>query len=741
VAINANVEEHSERAEGSNRLLAMIPPLRWGFFALAALVLLAGFNGKWRIGRDSAAYRGLGHQLATTGKYHFRSKAGQVRYIDHQDTRYPGLPILLAGAERVFGRSDFAAVALIFVLGVAAVVLTYRLARPELPAWLAVAATFGLATNARFLKHIHAVLTDVPFLLGVVLTLLGFDRLIRSRSGRARVWSMGVLVLGLVFSASMRPTFWVLALALVVTCLWGLIGRTHVEEGPGDAPGRRVACAMTLALLAVATTVFLLVVDLRGKAIGEGGYEAKVLSRLSDFERRILTALPANAHEMLEQTVPESFFGTQLGGGFVPVGGGRYVGFSTLASLVLIGSGLWLARRNVLWGVFTVGTVVTMCCLGSVPRYFVMILPFLLIAWGLFVLGVGRWAGRWGLAELVTFAGLGLVVGPNLIMCADFVREQWGLTRELKHVGFERSYAAGDWSQARPVAEMIRRSVPAERKVIGPEATVLTYLSDRDVYALGKLLPKRDKASWVPRIRKLDFKYAVFPDGHSGLYNDKDKITARLIKAGVLRPTKVIARGGGYKLCEFEVVEAKKIRRLKKMAATRPAATAPAAGVGRKKNRGVQAAATRPATTQAVGKKKRRPATQSATTAPTTQGAAAATTQPSGRRRRRATTAPTTQATTAPATNPVGRARRRRAASTRPATAPAVLPAPGAPKSREPGPNAFHIHSRSVELGCIMELEVFDALDDLGRSTCGVENERARGARGDRVSALSGGET
>src|SRR5687767_12708314 len=60
-----------------NRLLEAIPQVRWILFGVVALLLIGSFNAKWRIGRDSAAYRGLGHQLATTGKYHFRDKHGQ----------------------------------------------------------------------------------------------------------------------------------------------------------------------------------------------------------------------------------------------------------------------------------------------------------------------------------------------------------------------------------------------------------------------------------------------------------------------------------------------------------------------------------------------------------------------------------------------------------------------------------------------------------------------------------------
>ena len=80
-------------ATPSNRLFDLIPRLRWVYFVLVAAFMLLSFNGQWRVGRDSAAYRGLGHRLVTTGKYVFRDK--------QEDTRYPGMPLLLAGVERV----------------------------------------------------------------------------------------------------------------------------------------------------------------------------------------------------------------------------------------------------------------------------------------------------------------------------------------------------------------------------------------------------------------------------------------------------------------------------------------------------------------------------------------------------------------------------------------------------------------------------------------------------------------
>src|SRR5437660_10838901 len=57
-------------------------------FAIALLPYLLTFNGRWRIGLDSALYRGLGHALASGQGYHFGEFA--TKQAD------PGLPLLLA---------------------------------------------------------------------------------------------------------------------------------------------------------------------------------------------------------------------------------------------------------------------------------------------------------------------------------------------------------------------------------------------------------------------------------------------------------------------------------------------------------------------------------------------------------------------------------------------------------------------------------------------------------------------
>jgi hypothetical protein len=662
-----------------NAFLNLIARWKWVFFALAAVLLALSFNGQWRVGRDSAAYRGLGHQLATTGRYVFRDKQGGTPvYSEQQDTRYPGLPLVLAGVEKAFGRHAAPAIVVIVLMAVATVALSYLLVRRGFPLWLAVCVGFGVGVNGRFLEHANEILSDVPFLLGVVASLLMFDRLLVARDGRSRAVAIALLVVALIFAAAMRPTFWVFALALVGTCLIGLVRPIRAGAPTADEPQRRrLACGLTLGLLGLAAVAFLLVVDVRGK--GAAGYEGKLVGRFSDLQDRVIAQLPENVHDLLEETLPESFFGTQFGPGFIPVGGGRAIGLSTLFSLALIACGVMLVRYNLLWGLFVLVTIGTMAVLGSVPRYFIMILPLMLLGWGLHVAMLGdrfRRGGARAAQGVIVFLGLGVVVAPNLIACANLIREQRGFgwpdeaavslaattapTKskakppgkgpfDLKHVGFMHAYHSGKWAGVDDVARMVRDNVRPGQKIFGPEATVLTFLSDREVFGLSLFLPRRDRdGKWLRLLRQNKERFAcgIFPDpagvppsrpaASGNLYDDKDVVTGRLIKIGMLRPTKTIASAGGYKLCEYEVVPVAKKRRTSTkdpIAATQPRRgrpatttttvsaatpqdTAAAAARARRRRRAAARAATQPAAQPAT-----RPATLPSGARPTTPGA------------------------------------------------------------------------------------------------------------------------
>jgi hypothetical protein len=88
--------------------------------------------------------------------------------------------------------------------------------------------------------------------------------------------------------------------------------------------------------------------------------------------------------------------------------------------------------------------------------------------------------------------GLFFVLAINAVGSFGFILTQRGFSRlrdarhhwnGLHHVGFIRSYDFGHWVGFDRLALAIRQSTTPNDKIIGPDASVLTFLSDRQVYA------------------------------------------------------------------------------------------------------------------------------------------------------------------------------------------------------------------------------------------------------------------
>src|SRR5262249_9427634 len=139
-------------------------------------------------------------------------------------TVYPGLPYALAGVEKVFGPakptpgiaeqqrlvgpSPATGAWGLMIPATAALtpIVTYRLLRLHYATWVATTITCGVGTNSIFLQHAHELLTDVPFLLGVVTSLYGWDLLKRATTTRTRTGALAIAAVGIVLAATMRPT-------------------------------------------------------------------------------------------------------------------------------------------------------------------------------------------------------------------------------------------------------------------------------------------------------------------------------------------------------------------------------------------------------------------------------------------------------------------------------------------------------------------------------------------------------
>jgi hypothetical protein len=546
-----------------NRVTDAIVRYRKLFFIGIAALYLISFNGRWRIGLDSSIYRGLGHNLATGQGYVFGETAS------HQV--YPGLPLILAGLERTISASVFWPIApLLFMLAcsVLTLVITYRLIKLHYPEWIAIAVTCGVALNEKFLQLSNEILTDVPFLLGVVMALYGWSLLRLSTDRKKIAKPLALLVGGLALASMMRPTFWIVACAWVIVCLFGLIS------------GPRKFYAIALLILLVVWALFY-AFDPRTKGLNpfSGVYEKELFSKLQDPDSTpspndetrapsLLTTFKIEAPKVVRDTFPEAFLGQNLPWK-VP----------WLMTAALVFGAILLLWRQPLWALMIFVTLAVTSILSTAPRYYVMVLPALLVAWVLVLCTVAvRVPAVWG--EIILLAGLGLVTVLNLAKITPFIIEQ-------RSMPFYEKYRDGKFVEPMQMAKLIKEKVPPGKKTLGPASTLMTYLSGRVVVTDRDILPaKKTPMHWPEAVAKAHIDYVVFP---SREYRDKDEAIARLMERGIIRAGNVIGtlNSGKWYLAEIHVRvpegDWRKLPLLSTIAAKKKAAAAKA-----------RAAATRP---------------------------------------------------------------------------------------------------------------------------------------------------
>jgi len=159
--------------------------------------------------------------------------------------------------------------------------------------------------NGWFLEISEEMLADLPFIFGMMMALYGWERLRigeetsdpdrRNRTNRAV--PVVFLLLGLAICGVMRPTFWILAIAWVMTCAWGLI------KGRIDASSRSAWACWFFVWIAVA------LVDprVRGFHPLAGGYERDALHAAQSVGDRILK----NFVGMMTSELAYGFFGAK----------------------------------------------------------------------------------------------------------------------------------------------------------------------------------------------------------------------------------------------------------------------------------------------------------------------------------------------------------------------------------------------------------------------------------------------
>ena len=501
---------------------------RRGVFVCIVLLYVAGFNGIWRVNVDSALYRGLGHSMATGGGYTF---AGM-----HHEHAFFGLPLMLAICERLFGVTPVPPQILITLMGVATLWFTDRLVRLRFPLWMATLVTIGMALNFRFYRQSQELMTDVPFVLGVVASLYGLDllRLTPWRERGPAIRAAALFIAGLGLAAATRPTFGVLAGAI---CLSSIVRAIHNRDG-------RRGLHMLIAGTAIVITLLLFLSDPRTHGFNptQGVYEQELIERVQ--------VLPSTIYGSLE-----AFFTSNLNDAFYsqkmqPLG-------IVFALVVLSGTAL-LIRRDLTWGLMVIGLVLITLPLSTVPRYYIMVMPLLWLGW-LLLLSRLVLASTPVMRGAVMMIGVGLPLAVNVGRIFNLVAEQrapdvaWLRTGADRTTTFYAKYHEGMVPRLRAIADMIHANATPTQRIVGPEAHVLTYFSDRAVVGERTIFAKiENKITRYPEeLKKYAPDLAIFP---FRAYDESDRQVRDLIRRRILAPLSApIARSADAYLAAAEV--------------------------------------------------------------------------------------------------------------------------------------------------------------------------------------------
>ena len=479
----------------------------WFFVGLALLIVL-NFNGKWRVGLDSAIYRGVADNLAAGHGYTFAGRK--------QTQVYPGLPAMLAALQRGLHTNSLVpplvalnAMALLTLAGV------YQLIKLRYPLWVAVAVTCGVGMNARFVQQAQEVMTDTPFLCAVVAALLGWEWLGGVRGRGKAAGALTLLAGGLFVAATMRPTFWVLAVAWGLVAAWNSVVR------------RERRSMVALATLVVVGLAFVaLDPRVHGMSLLQGAYEKELFQNFAGIGGK----LAKNAPGLFLIEFPEAFFNELMS---VHLG---KMPFSIPASLpftlLILGGCAMLLRRQPLWALQVFILTGIMLLLSDVPRYYLMVLPTLWLGYTVAIVGLTR---RWGprARDVALFLLFSLANVQNLGGVFHLIFEQHAKN-------FAVVYKKGSYEPLRQMAAVLRDKLKPGDVIVGPNAQILAYMSGRDVVN-GRLLSfeTTPPSKYPKKVADANPTYVVGP---LDAYEKKDVEIYRLLAAGVIVPKLFVAQ-------------------------------------------------------------------------------------------------------------------------------------------------------------------------------------------------------
>jgi len=446
----------------ADRILALADRYRYKLFAILLAWYLLGFNGQWRLEPDSALYLTIGRNLAAGQGYTYHGHPHRLAF--------PGPPLLFAAIFKLsHGQHLLPALVAMLMMGFVTLALTYRLFLLYAGRPTAVLMTFGLGISRLFYRYCFELLSDLPFLLGVMAFLAGYEAVFYRRGvpggegdhprAPARWFDWVLLVGGLLVAVMMRPTMWALLAAVVLATGWSFVRRA-------DVPRRRWPQVVIVSTIVAAVVAFSLLDPRHAGGHTMGQYEDALFeAKFSHFGTMLRQTSTEYLPLLFESAVCKAVLGCPIG-----------FGLNAIAGAVVLVLGIGLARVRPLWGLWVGMTVaIVLIAVKPLDRYFLEVLPLLVHAW---------WGGiRWLNLRLPrpwgdrVFLGLFLLGGTtNVLRTGEFIFEQ-------RHAQFRGYYKEGRYASADGVAKLIHDRVGRVGWVIAPAkcGRILTFLSNRNV--------------------------------------------------------------------------------------------------------------------------------------------------------------------------------------------------------------------------------------------------------------------
>jgi hypothetical protein len=455
-----------------DELLNWCDRYRHWLFLLVAAFYLAAFNGQWRMEPDAALYLSIGRNLARGQGFTY---LGQPNHL-----AYPGWPGLIAITFKLFGTRSLVPVhVLMLLMAWAALGLTYRLFRLHAGRPTAVAVTVGLGLTKTFFCYGFELWSDMPFTVGVMAFLAGYEAVIRRAEARlpsvaaadeseraappgVHVYDWLLLAGGLAMAIVMRPTMWPLLAAIFLTILYRAI-RQQMRW-----PTLLIAAALLIAFAAV-----VMMMDPRRSAAHahfSDVYERAMLMRFTAgppgaLRQTILT----NADELLRRAASDALVELRVGS------------LNMVLGLVVLGLGVSLFRYRPLWGLWFCLLMVALMATNPIVRYFLPVIPLLVYAWWRAIVAANhRLPQPWGNLVFAALLVCGTAVNGSKVI---------GVIVQQQRRPFLSSYDRSTYAAIPQVVRQLRTAVPANAVVFAraPYGRVTSYLSERTVVGTREL--------------------------------------------------------------------------------------------------------------------------------------------------------------------------------------------------------------------------------------------------------------